>query len=74
MAGISIAPTSDLGKKATQIGEIAAKYSSKIVFSKNDDEFEKNYQDMLNEMEKQEPQKIVDEYNRLLEAAKAKVK
>jgi putative aldouronate transport system substrate-binding protein len=72
--GVSIDPASDLGKKNIQIGDIANRYASKLTFSKNDEEFEANYSAMLDEMQKLEPMKIVDEYNRLLAELMAKSK
>ncbi len=71
--GISIDPASDLGKNVTMITELAAQYSSKLVFAKSDAEFETVYSQMLTEMSGFNPKDIVDEYNRLLAEKKAAI-
>ncbi len=64
-SGISINPATELGALEAKIADLRLKYSSKIMLAKSDEEFENLYNTLLKEHEKLQPQKVVDEYNRL---------
>ncbi len=74
MKGIAIDPASDMGKDSIKITEIVTQYSSKLVFAKNDAEFDAIYEEMLKNVSAYNPDKITEAYNTLLETAKAKIK
>lgn len=68
-----IDPTTELGALEAKIVDLRTKWFAKVVMSKDDAEFEKNYAKLLEEHEKLQPQKVVDEYNRLYAEGKTKL-
>lgn len=65
VSGISVNPATELGALEAKIIDLRVKYSAKLMQAKSDQEFESIYNTLLQEHEKLQPQKLVDEYNTL---------
>lgn len=68
---VVIDPASELGAAEANIVQLRSKWTPRLIQAKNDEEFQSIWEQYLVEHEKLNPQKLVDEYNRLY-AEKAK--
>ncbi len=64
-ASVSVNPSTELGALEARITDLRIKYSSQLMMAKSDEEFETIYNTLLEEHGKLQPEKVVDEYNRL---------
>lgn len=67
VSGTVLEPTSDLGINLTQIKSYLESQKAKIVSAKSDDEFEKEYQNMINTLNSYSIKEIDAEYDKILQ-------
>lgn len=63
IATTQLDPNSELGQLAQKIVELRVKNTAKLILSSNDAEFQKNWEDLLEQHRKLNPQSVVDAYN-----------
>jgi hypothetical protein len=72
-AGMIIDPTSKFGALETRLTDFRVKNTLKLFKAASDEEFERIYNELVEEYNKMNPQSLVDEYNRLYQEALAEL-
>ncbi|WP_235885325.1 extracellular solute-binding protein [Paenibacillus cymbidii] len=71
---VRIEPTSELGQLHQKMTEFRVKNTSKLVLAKSEDEFYKIQKDLTEEYKKLNPERVINEYNKLYDELSKKVK
>ena len=70
---IKLDPTSELAQIHQKMVDVRVKNTPRLIMAKDDAEFQKIWEEVLREYEKLNPQRVVDKYNEIYQAEKAKV-
>lgn len=70
---VSLDPTTDLGKLEQKMVEVRVKYSANLVMAEDDADFERIYEEAMDEYSKLDYMSVIDELNRLYAESKAQL-
>lgn len=73
-AGMSVDPTSQYGVLEQRLTDFRVKNTAKLIKASSDADFEQIYNQLVAEYKKMNPQKLVDEYNRMYQEEEKKLK
>jgi len=74
IVSISLEANSEFAKIEQNLTQMRVKNAAFLIKSKSDEDFEKNYNKLVDDYMKLEPQKVLDEYNRLYQELKQQLK